>query len=162
MIPTIDRAHDAAPVESVSKRPLTWVTGGHADRSGEAKYLHLIRAPGDPERRPRPKGGVADRAPHRTLGRTSAAQWEPVLLEALADCVPRTFNRLGVELFDLTADVIFGTPVDRALWGLVTRGLVEHTMELPVLFRRRAGVLSLPPAAAVPRQLSLFAGDLSI
>jgi len=147
----------------VSERHLTWVTGNYADRSGAAKYLHLVRAPGDPERRPRPKGGVADRAPHRTLGRTSSARWEPVLLEALADGTPRTFNRLGVELFDLTADVIAGTSVDRALWGLVTRGLVEHTMELPILFRRRAGA-ELPPlpveAPQPARQLSLFPSDL--
>ena len=135
----------------------TWVTGRYADRSGAAKYLHLVRAPGDPERRPRPAGGLAERAPHRKLGRTPAAQWEPVLLAGLADGVPRTFNRLGVELFDLTADVICTTPVDTALWNLVNRGLVEHTMELPIFFRRREGAeisVDEPPRSA--EQLSLF------
>lgn len=61
---------------------------------------------------------------------------EALLLEGLGDGRPRTFNRLGVELFDLTADVLFTTPVNTALWRLVERGLIEHTMEAPVLFRR--------------------------
>jgi hypothetical protein len=134
----------------------TWVTGRYADRSGMAKYLHLVRAPGDPERRPRPKGGVAERAPHRKLGRTSAAKWEPLLLAALEDGEPRTFNRLGVELFDLTADVICTTPVDTALWNLVDRGLLEHTMELPILFRRRLGAEPLPLPSKAGEQLTLF------
>lgn len=136
----------------------TWVTGTYARRSGAACYVHLIRAPDDPERRPRPAGGLAERAPHRRLAKTPAAQWEPVLLAALEDGVPRTFNRLGVELFDLTADVLCTTPVDTALWSLVAQGLLEHTLRAPILFRLRKGApLLVAPQPA--QQLSLFPYD---
>jgi len=120
---------------------LTWVFGAVADREGLAAYTHLVRAPGDPQRTPRPKGGHQDRAPHRTLAKRPAAELEELLLEGLADGEPRTFNRLGVEIFDLTADVLFTTPVNAALWRLVDRGEIEHTLEAPVLFRRRRPAL---------------------
>lgn len=130
-----------------------FVTGRVVDRKGAATYVHLIRAPDDPERSPRPKGGVRDRAPHRTLSKQPAAFWEPEIVAALADGVPRTFNRIGVERFDLTADVLFTTSVNKALWSLVERGILEHTLVAPILFRIRQGSPVLPDP---PRQLELF------
>ena len=144
---------DSTPAQPV------FVTGRYADRSGAQVYLHLVRAPDDPERSPRPRGGQPDRAPHRTLAKRKAADWEPVLLEALADGQARTFNRIGVELFDLTADVLCTTPVDEALWNLVHRGLLEHTLQIPILFRLRQGVEDLAQIefpSVVPQQLELF------
>jgi hypothetical protein len=111
-----------------------WTTGGEMDRSELAGYLHLVRAPDDPER-VRPKGGHADRAPHRTLAKLPYAECERRLLAGLADGTPRTFNRLCMEVFNLTADVVFTTQVNDALWRLVGRGEIEHTLEVPVLFR---------------------------
>jgi hypothetical protein len=116
-----------------------WVTGRCVDRSHEAIYAHLVRRLDDPERRPRPPGGVADKMPHRTLAKTTtAADWQPKIASLMADGLPRTFNRIGVELLDLTADVLFKGPVDQALWLLVEAEALEHTLSVPVLFRARA------------------------
>jgi hypothetical protein len=112
----------------------TWATGGTVDRRELAGYLHLVRAPDDPER-VRPKGGWDDKAPHRTLAKLPYAECERRLLAGLADGTPRTFNRLTMEVFNLTADVVFTTQVNDALWRLVGRGEIEHTTEVPILFR---------------------------
>jgi hypothetical protein len=115
-------------------------TIGPVDRSGVYAYLHLIRSADDPQRRPRPPGGQKDRQPHLTIDKTSPATWAARLQELLGDGMPRTFNRIGVELLDKTADVIFGTSLDDALWALVDQGVIEHTWVAPVLFRlRQAG-----------------------
>ena len=141
-----------SPVPS-EPAPGPFVTGRKVDRRGAATYVHLIRAPNDPERSPRPKGGVRDRAPHRTLSKQPAQFWEPEILGALADGIPRTFNRIGVERFDLTADVLFTTSVNKALWSLVEQGVLEHTLVAPILFRIRKGS---PAPPKVPEQLQLF------
>jgi len=108
------------------------------DRSGAAAaYVHLIRGADDPERAPRTRGPDRDAAPHLTLKRTTTIdQWRARILAHMADRVPRTFNRIGVELCGLTADVLFSTPADPALWALVEAGDLELTMEAPILFRR--------------------------
>lgn len=116
-----------------------WITGLSVGRDDRAVYTHLIRSPSDPERSPRPKGGRNDRSPHLTLAKKPAAEIEELLLSGLEDGEPRTFNRLGVEIFDLTADVLFTTPVNTILWQLVAQGRIEHTLEAPILFRRRKG-----------------------
>lgn len=113
----------------------TWVTGARRGPCGVESYLHLVRQAGDPERSPRPDCGVTDRSPHRTLNRRPLAEIREVILGGLLDGMPRTFNRLGVEAFDLTADVLFTTKVNDALWELVAEGRLEHTLEVPILFR---------------------------
>ncbi len=115
--------------------PRDFVRGASVDRTGMARYLHIIRAAGDPERTPRPKGGRQDRAPHRTLAAASPVACEAEILELLADGEARTFNRIGVELLDHTADTLMGSPYDTALWTLVARDELEHTLDAPVLFR---------------------------
>jgi PAS domain-containing protein len=112
-----------------------FVRGLQVDRTGAARYVHLIRAPDDPERSPRPVGGRQDRAPHLTLAKASPASCVELLLCLLADGIPRTFNRMAVELFDHTADIVFGSPLDEALWHLVDDERLEHTLTAPVLFR---------------------------
>jgi hypothetical protein len=116
---------------------LDWISGYQVDREGVFAYVHLVRAPDDPERPPRPAGGQADRRPHLTLDKSKPEDWREPLRALLADGQARTFNRIGVELLDLTADVLFESPVDRALWELVFDGEVEQTMKAPILFRRR-------------------------
>jgi hypothetical protein len=102
-----------------------------------AQYLHLIRGPDDPERSPRPPGGLSDRSPHLSLAKTKREDWRRVILEHLSDGIPRRLNRIGVELLDHTADILFGSQVDEALWSLVADRLVEHTLQAPISFRIR-------------------------
>lgn len=112
-----------------------WMTGP-ADRSGMAAFTHLVRAKDDPEeRKARGQQPGRDVTPHKTLQKTSAAEWRRRLLEHMADGQPRTFNRLCVEMTGHTADVCFQLGPDLALWQLVADGLAEHTIDLPVVFR---------------------------
>ena len=119
-----------------------WVSGQAVDRSGLAAYVHLVRAPDDPKRPPRPT------AAERDAGRDQNREWRaiaklpvPELAERiaadLADGEPRTFNRIAVEMFGKTADVLFDKAPDHALWTLVADGRVEHTVEAPIRFRLR-------------------------
>jgi hypothetical protein len=95
----------------------------------------LIRGQGDPERSPRPIGGRLDRAPHRTLEEVPVEKCCEDIIGLLADGRPRTFNAIGVELLDHTADTLFRSPYDQALWQLVEREAIEHTLDVPILFR---------------------------
>jgi hypothetical protein len=121
-----------------------FVRGVAVDRSGMAAYVHLIRAEGDPERSERPIGGRLDRSPHRTLAEVPVEDSAQQILGLLADGVPRTFNAIGVELLDHTADTLFGSPYDAALWRLVGDGQLEHTLAAPVFFRLAVG--DAPPS----------------
>src|SRR5688572_5332625 len=104
--------------ESAALRP-TWVTGAVVDRSGAAAYTVLSRGPNDPERSPRLGGGRGDKAPHRTLRKGSLAVLREAIAAHLGDGEPRTFNRITVELLDLTADICFDELPEQALWSLV-------------------------------------------
>lgn len=115
----------------------TWLTGGHVDRSGMAKYTHLIRHPDDPERSPRSSRRGQHSKWRADMRKGSEPIWSEAILVLLSDGVPRTFNRMMVELADYTADVAAGKAPDRALWALVEAGDVEHTQVAPILFRRR-------------------------
>lgn len=66
-----------------------------------------------------------------------------VLYAHLHDGVPRTLNRMGVELWDKTGDIIGGTKVEAALWELCLEGNVAFSLETPILFRA-LGQLDLP------------------
>jgi hypothetical protein len=112
-----------------------YVRGFPIDRSGVARYIHIIRGPADPERSPRPPGGRADRAPHLTLSEVPVETCRDEILGLLADGVPRTFNAIGVELRDHTADTLLDSPYDDALWDLVAAQALEHTLDVPILFR---------------------------
>jgi hypothetical protein len=125
-----------------------WVTGATIDRSGAAVYTHLIRAEDDPERtdiRALPEA-LRDRAAEwrRALKKTSVDTWKWAIWRLLSDGQPRTFNRIGVELLDKTADVLLDLPPDRALWALVAEQKIEHTTHAPILFRVRAGATPPP------------------
>ena len=116
-----------------------WVTGAVVDRSGLAAYRHLIRSPEDPERGDIRKlpAELRDRKAlwQRTLNKSTVESWMEPILVLLSDGLARTFNRIGVELLDKTADVLFESPPEAALWRLVTEKRVEHTMAAPVFFR---------------------------
>ena len=112
-----------------------FVRGVTVDRRGIAQYAHLVRGPVDPERSPRPPGGREDRAPHRTLATATLEDCRAQILGLLGDGRPRTFNAIGVELLDHTANTLFRSPYDRAVWQLVDEGTLEHTLDVPILFR---------------------------
>jgi hypothetical protein len=104
------------------------------DRSGAAAYVVIIRAAGDPERKPR-DGSDRGSAWRRALVKMPVERLADEIAAHLADGVPRTMNRIGVEMMDKTADCTFGTPFEEALWALVERGTHEHTLDAPILFR---------------------------
>lgn len=70
------------------------------------------------------------------MASSTRPRWRERIQKHLADGEPRTFNRICVELGDVTADVAFEKAPDHALWELVAQGAVEHTMTAPILFRR--------------------------
>lgn len=114
-----------------------WLTAQLPDLSGIQSYIVLIRAPDDPERTPRESGSRDMRAEwRRALMKQPVAEIEAAILLHMADGVARTLNRLSVEMIDKTADIIFETPFDAALWSLVSKGVVEFTVGAPVLFRK--------------------------
>lgn len=112
------------------------------DRSGINIYVHLIRGSEDPERTPRREAGDHLRDTlslwRRRLMKDSAETWaERILAYLSADELPRTFNRIAVEMIDKTADIVHGSPFEDGLWLLVERKQVEHTIAAPVYFRIR-------------------------
>jgi hypothetical protein len=113
------------------------------DRSGPAAYVHVIRGDGDPEESARGEG--TDRrarwgiAPHLKLDATVRGTWTGPILRLLREQPALTFNAISVTLTGLTANVTFETPLDEALWALVDRGLVEHTLRAPIRWRAVSG-----------------------
>lgn len=103
-------------------------------RHGMYKYVVMVRGPHDPSRRPRPKGGVKDKAPHQTLKKTLPADWAERIAAHIADGLPRTMNAISVEMLDLTADIVHGNFED-GLWLLVADGRAEYTAQAPIYFR---------------------------
>lgn len=121
-----------------------WVTGGEISREGLAGYVHIVRAPDDPERMSRSerqKLHGKEKASQKwkaDLKPSSKGAWGEKITGLLSDGQGRTFNRICLELSELeyTADVAMGKAPDHALWDLVGEGKVEHTLVSPVLFRK--------------------------
>jgi hypothetical protein len=67
----------------------------------------------------------------------SITEWYGKIHEHMRDYIPRTFNRMMVEMADITADIAFSEAPDHALWILVRDGRLIHTLEAPILFKRR-------------------------
>lgn len=101
------------------------------------------RAPGDPERRSREArhdamGVAAAASEWKRIRKATVEQWAERFLALLSDGRAVTLNALTVELADITADVV-GDNAIAALWLLKDRGLVEHTIDAPVLWRLTRG-----------------------
>lgn len=141
-----------------------WVTGADTvDRTGMFVYLHIVRGSDDPERQKRATeradAGGGSQVWRKMFRKASVEQWTDAIRKHVADGEPRTFNRIMVELCDMTADVAFDKAPDRALWALVAAGEVEHTLETPIYFRRRApepevGFGGTGPGAAVAAEVA--------
>jgi hypothetical protein len=117
--------------KAVFNEGLRWCTG--FTPAGAHVYVHLIRGVDDMERRARYKG--QDKAPHLTAKKTSQETWERLLLAVLSDGEPRTFNAICLELTEKTADVMFSTPLNDALWRLCELWQIECTMVSPIYWR---------------------------
>lgn len=127
------REHTVAPLAQRE-----W-TRDPVDTSGSAQFMIMIRAPGDPERRTREDrhkamGVTAAASEWKKLRRATVATWCERFRELLADDVPRTLNAMAVVLVDQTADIV-GDSAIAALWALKADGVVEHTVDAPVLWR---------------------------
>jgi hypothetical protein len=114
---------------------LRWQTGP-LKRVGRTRYVHLARGLNDPEpgARSKTEDPLAQRA---RLKKASTKAWERKLKELLGDGRPRTFQEIAVTLLDRTADAIVDLPPDQALWALVDIGVLEHTLDAPILFRTK-------------------------
>lgn len=118
------------------------VPGAPCEHRVRHGFTHMIRAPGDPERQTREArrarlgpGSTTEAMRSRKTRSPDAALAE--VLELLSDGEPRTLNRIGVELWDQTADVVD----DRIWWAIVDaviEGQLEHCSRAPILLRRRA------------------------
>ena len=121
-------------VGQLQLEPGEWQTGKLVDRSGTFAYIILVRAPEDPSRSPR--GTRKDRVGwQHDLAKTTIKEWEEIILQHLSDGEARTFNRIGVELLDKTADTLLKLNPEEALWSLVAEGRVAHTLRAPIYFR---------------------------
>lgn len=108
------------------------------DTSGLAAFAILVRAPGDPERRSREErhaamGVAAAAGEWKQLAKVPQDAWADRFRTLLADG-PRTFNAMCVLAADATADVAPDN-AEAALWALKAAGVVEHTVDVPVLWR---------------------------
>lgn len=114
-------------------------TSDPIDRSGLSRFLHIIRSSDDPERAPRSKRRGKSLAWEKDMT-GDVGKWADAIAELLGDGRPRTFNRIVLELTGLqyTADVAAGKAPDLGLWAAVADGRLEHTIDAPVLFRKRA------------------------
>lgn len=109
--------------------------GERPDLSGTARYVICIRSPKDPKRKPRPKGGQADRTPHNTIGTWDIDDIADTIMDLLGDGKARTLNAIGIELWDKTADILSETKVEEALWQLVEAEFLWFTPRAPVFFK---------------------------
>lgn len=114
---------------------------GMPDRSGLARFTHLIRAPGydPPDTTPRgfEGGGNAKRTKcHELASSGTPEQWCTRIVEHYEDGEPRTWNRTTLELVGLTADAVHGSdrPIERGLWLAVERELIAWTPSAPTFF----------------------------
>lgn len=64
------------------------------------------------------------------------------IADLLGDGVARTFDRIDVELYDRTADMLARGPVDRALWRLEDEGRPEFANKVPVYFPLRPAAVA--------------------
>jgi hypothetical protein len=113
-----------------------WDTGYPVPSERRKGYVHLMRSKHDPEmKQQRGMEAGYDPVGWKKLSKVPVTEHEKKILKLLQDGEPRTFNRISVEIYDRTADIVFQKGVDDALWNLVERGQVEHDLTAPILFR---------------------------
>jgi hypothetical protein len=120
--------------EPASEAIEEWSTG-HFDREGADRYVHLIRSPSDPRDVSARGGKVGRTTANAQLGQQTKESWRAAIEQLLETSAPVTFNALCLLLCARTADIMFETPLDDALWSLVDDARIEHTWDAPILFR---------------------------
>lgn len=140
-------AFDEAPLHWYDAPEWSYCTG-LPDRSGLAYYTVMIRAPWDPERRPREVtqaeyGHRVSAVRWREWRKVTAEEWCERIAAHLEDGEPRTLNRMAVEIVDATADMVGDAAID-GLWLAVERGLICWTPQAPVHFTARRFVRRRP------------------
>lgn len=124
---------------------LTWdYHTGLPDRSGMAKYTHLIMWEGDPEETlGRGKHGREDADERGLSGGRDSTHWRKThsvdvykqkITELMSDGEPRTFNRICVEITGTNGNVWFEKEPDLALWALVEEKKLCWACELGAIF----------------------------
>lgn len=111
-----------------------WSSGCRPDLSGLARYVILVRAPEDPERRSRSARRGLETEVVSVSRSLSVDAWKERFRSRFADGRPRTFNAAMVEECDWTADCAPDRAVE-AMWQLVEEEVLEHTMRSPIRFR---------------------------
>jgi hypothetical protein len=106
----------------------------HRPAEGPEFRTHLERASGDPSRSKKSKVDLSEKIRQRLLDSRSVEQWSEIIYDHLLDGLPRTFNRLMVELCDLNSETCYQTNPDAALWSLLERGKLLRTTEAPLYF----------------------------
>lgn len=137
MQPNLFANDEARRVSALPHDQREW-TREPVDTSGLAAFAILVRAPGDPERRSREErhaamGVAAAAGEWKQLAKVPQDAWADRFRTLLADG-PRTFNAMCVLAADATADMA-GPNAIAALWALKTAGVVERTIDVPVLWR---------------------------
>jgi hypothetical protein len=128
------------------ERPRWTYHFGLPDRSGAAKYRHLIRGPFEvAETMGR---GAGKRDPLHWKKTASVDAFRHRIAELFSDDAPRTFNTICVELTGTTADVWFEKPIDEALWSLVEDLALVWAEEFGAVWFLPAGCLG--PAEVDP------------
>ncbi len=116
---------------------------GMPERSGTAKYVHLIMWTGDPpETMGRGKGKQELDENICSEGRSSthwkrthsAEVYKEKIMSLMSDGEPRTFNRICVEITGTNGNVWFEKEPDIALWSLVEEGRLAWACELKATF----------------------------
>jgi hypothetical protein len=135
-----------------AEEPLWWTYHFGAPDRQAAPFAHLIRWRGDPPET-KARGSVVEggeRRARRSAGWETRIgtpeEWAPRIDALLEDGQPRTFNRIAVELIGATADVMYDSALDVALWSLVERERVAWACEEGAVFFVCADFVERGPA----------------
>lgn len=106
---------------------------------GPQKYVIAVRADDDPERETRAQAharvGVERTTEWKKHAKKPASFWADRICEHLADGVPRTFNRICLELTLKTADVLFCKSPHEGLALAIADGRLACTLHAPVYIK---------------------------
>lgn len=122
------------------------------DFRGMEKYLVLIQAPDDPKLPP-PSSSTAWKKKVKT---GTAEEWADKIADHLSDGVPRTFNRIMIELAGVEASTAHEEVPEVGLWLAARRGDLLFTYDEPVLFIAR-----VPGGRSIARPRGIGVYDLS-
>jgi hypothetical protein len=115
---------------------------GLPNREGASAYVHLIRAEDDPDETMARGAGKREVGWWKRIG--TDEEWAAKIAAHMEDGVPRTANRIAVELTGTTIDIFFGKAPDAGLWLAVERGELAWTATAPIRFVHRRALVEVP------------------